>query len=168
MSNIHYTTMISRMICCIGSSEFNQANLKDALLMAVSDSFLAGKPKDMEAFDTMMFDNHGFNGADFDFQHFKSSIHDENKDVDEWFLKLWEGYPRQQHDGNNVPHMSKKLCRERFGRCVKKYKKSPEQIVKALAAYTNACFDSKSWICGLDTLLERKSALWLDYVEGVK
>jgi hypothetical protein len=92
----------------------------------------------------------------------------EDPEAEEYFAKLWKGYPNEQHDGNPAPHRSKHVCQDRFRKCLKKYKVSPKQLVLAIAAYTSGCMSRKQWIVGLDTLLERKAGYWLDFVEKEK
>ena len=87
------------------------------------------------------------------------------EDADEWFNLLWDKFPKTQHDGTPAPHRSKSICKERFAKCCKKYKITPEKLVHAIAAYTSKCNSEKTWFCGLDTLLMNKAGYWLDYLE---
>lgn len=89
----------------------------------------------------------------------------DSAELNDWFNKLWEGFPKLQHDGTPAPHRSKTICRERMAKCCKKHKVAPEQLVKAIASYTSKCINSKTWFCGLDSLLERKAGNWLDEVK---
>ena len=87
-------------------------------------------------------------------------------EIDKFFGVLWEKFPKEQYDGKSAPHRSKTICRKRFVQCCRRYNKTPEEIVKAIALYTSNCINGQTWFCGLDTLLMNKAGYWLDYLEG--
>ena len=81
-----------------------------------------------------------------------------------WWNILWDGFPKEQWDGTFCPQAGKKLCMERFAKCIHKHGATGEQIVKALARYAKECRERKNWMKGLETLLGEQP-VWLDYLE---
>lgn len=83
---------------------------------------------------------------------------------EEWFNKLWNGYPQQQWDGSSAPARSKTVCKDRFPKTCRKHGATPEQCVKAIAAYVRTCRERKQYIKGLETILKTQP-VWVDYLE---
>ena len=97
----------------------------------------------------------------------KSILEEDAPDAayEEWFTKLWNGYPSQQWDGSSAPARSKTVCKDRFPKTCRKHGATPEQCVKAIAAYVRTCREHKQYIKGLETILKTQP-VWVDYLEG--
>ena len=90
-----------------------------------------------------------------------ASLDDEGREM---FDTLWNGYPKQQWDGQSAPARSKTVCLDRFPKACKKHGVTPEQCVKAIAAYVRSCRENKQYIKGLETILKTQP-VWVDYLE---
>lgn len=155
----NWVAMMNCLISCVDGNE----NLQHALFTAISDPFINGEAKAYETMDNIMFESAGFNGADFHFQLLKTDGKQDSEDFNKWFNILWAEYPRLQWDNNPAPMRTKKVCKDRLRTTIKRTRMSPEQIVRAIAAYCTHCFENKHWIKSLDTVLGPQE-VWKEFV----
>ena len=154
--NIHYNAVLGSLIAALPDTP-----IRSALTIAVTEGYRNGEPKWLDAMEACLWEAE-LGHADFHHQLFKSSLKDDGG-FDEWFNRLWAEYPKHQHDGTTAPHRSKKVCLDRFRATVKKHRRSPEQIVRAIAAYVTDCMENHQWFASLNTVLG-PGELWSDYI----
>ena len=154
--HIHYNAVVESVIAALPDSP-----TKTCLVIAVTEGYRNGEPKWMKSMEDALWEAK-IPQADFHHQLFASAVKDDGG-FDEWFTKLWEGFPKLQHDGTSAPHRAKTVCRTRLAATCKRTKRSPEQIVRAIAAYVNDCIENKQWFASLNTVLG-PGELWAEYV----
>ncbi len=154
--SIHYQAVLDSLIACLP-----ECPAKSCLSIALTEGYRNGEPKWMDMMETALWESE-LTQPDFHHQLYKTACKDDGG-FEEWFDKLWNGFPKQQHDGTSAPFRSKKVCKERLKAVCKKHKRKPEQVVRAIAAYVNDCFENKRWIKSLDTVLGPQE-VWAQYI----